>query len=68
MNHEIHPPKRVRHLKPEAGAVLVRPVALEDEEDVRGMLSRLSRRLEVRESRRTGAGKLKVTGAEELAT
>jgi GNAT superfamily N-acetyltransferase len=42
MHHEIHPPKRLRHLEPEAGAVLVRPVALEDEEDLRGMLSRLS--------------------------
>ncbi len=43
MHHEIHPPKLLRHHKPEAGAVLVRPVALEDEEGLRGMLSRLSR-------------------------
>ena len=31
MHHEIHPPKLLRHHEPEAGAVLVRPVALEDE-------------------------------------
>src|SRR3712207_8610213 len=43
MHDEIHPRKRPRHHKPEAGAVLVRPVALEDEEELRGMLSRLSR-------------------------
>ena len=43
MHHEIHPPKLLRRHKPEAGAVLVRPVALEDEEGLRGMLSRLSR-------------------------
>ncbi len=43
MHHEIHPQKLLRHHKPEAGAVLVRPVALEDEEGLRGMLSRLSR-------------------------
>jgi GNAT superfamily N-acetyltransferase len=43
MHHEIHSLKRLRHHEPEAGAVLVRPVALEDEEDLRGMLSRLSR-------------------------
>lgn len=43
MHHETHPPKLLRHHKPEAGAVLVRPVAVEDEEGLRGMLSRLSR-------------------------
>jgi GNAT superfamily N-acetyltransferase len=43
MNHETYPSKRLRHHKPEAGAVLIRPVALEDEEGLRGMLSRLSR-------------------------
>ncbi len=43
MHHETHPPKLLRQHKSEAGAVLVRSVALEDEEGLRGMLSRLSR-------------------------
>ncbi len=43
MHQDIDPPKLLRHHKSEAGAVLVRPVALEDEEGLRGMLSRLSR-------------------------
>ena len=43
MHHETHPPKLLRQHKSEAGAVLVRPVALEDEEGLRGMLSRLTR-------------------------
>jgi GNAT superfamily N-acetyltransferase len=42
MHYENFPSKRLHH-KPEGGAVLIRPVALEDEEGLRGMLSRLSR-------------------------
>ena len=43
MHHEIHPPNGSTTSNREAGVVLVRPVALEDEEGLRGMLSRLSR-------------------------
>lgn len=42
MHHEIQPSRRPRHHKPEADAVLVRPVSPGDEEGLGEMLSRLS--------------------------
>jgi hypothetical protein len=45
MHHGIQPSRRPRHHKPEADAVLVRPVSPGDEEGLGEMLSRLSQEI-----------------------